>query len=113
MFFGRFPAISPTDNPYILMFPHQFFESFGLIVPPPYSIEPMLFEDSNVFDPYWGDTLVLPGQPFFYQDSWRTYFVTETFAVASYVIADPLRVTNPGLVECVGYLSLIEKLLCF
>ena len=68
--------LSWSDVPYNLMFPQQFFDSFGLLVPPVYS--KLLMQ-------------VLPGQPFVYQDAMRTYFVTETFTVPSYVVADANR----------------------
>ena len=51
---------------YYLMFPHQFFPSYGLLVPPPYT-----------------------NQPFFYQDDQRVYFVTESFTDPSTNVADP------------------------
>jgi GH18 family chitinase len=52
-------VLANTPTAYDVTFPQQFYASFGLLVPAPYSST-----DS--------------GEPFFYQDSQRTYFVTDT-----------------------------------
>ena len=62
--YGTIPSICGYD----IIFPHQFFGSYGygLLVQPPYT-----------------------DQPFFYQDDQRVYFVTESFADSSANVANP------------------------
>ena len=63
---GAIEALTNTPSPYHLVFPHQFFDSYGLLVPSPFT-----------------------DQPFFYQDNQRVYFVTESFADPSANVANP------------------------
>ncbi|MGP0019099.1 MAG: neuraminidase-like domain-containing protein [Candidatus Sulfotelmatobacter sp.] len=61
-----------------LLFPQQFFPSFGLELPSSFAIPPLAS----------GAASAIPGEPFFYQDSDRVYFVTETFSESSAVVRD-------------------------
>jgi hypothetical protein len=74
---STFDALDATPTSYDLVFPQQFFGSFGLLVPPPFSET-------------WA------GQPFFYQDRDRVYFVTDTVPwyfsyVSGATTADPFH----------------------
>jgi hypothetical protein len=71
-FSGAYPPGLPTiqllyntPSQYTLMMPQQFYGSFGAWAPPPFT-----------------------NQPFFYQDTKRAYFVTETFASATVTLVD-------------------------
>jgi hypothetical protein len=66
------PTLGKSSSPYVLTFPWQFYPSFGLITSSPYT-----------------------DQPFFYNDSERAYFVTQSFvaghnSVANAAIESPL-----------------------
>jgi len=67
---------------YQLLFPHQFCASFGLIAPSPFTNE-----------------------PFFYQDSQRTYFVTEKFVHHSRADTNVGFVGNPRIMGNLENLS--------
>ncbi len=62
-------------QPWIVTFPQQFFYSFWLVMP-------------SIFYVSDGPDLVQPGQPFFYQDNLRVYFVTDYFNMGSKVVYD-------------------------
>jgi hypothetical protein len=67
--------LSKTPNDFRLMFPQQYWDSFGLLAPPSFATPPAT------------DGLT-PGEPFFYEDSDRVYFVTESFSEG--FIRDPI-----------------------
>jgi GH18 family chitinase len=73
------PAKALGNSPggiWTLMFPQQFYDSFGLILPTP---------AIPVAD---GQNIIEPGQPFFYQDNLENYFVTEKFNDGSIAVND-------------------------
>jgi Tc toxin complex TcA C-terminal TcB-binding domain/Neuraminidase-like domain/PA14 domain/Salmonella virulence plasmid 28.1kDa A protein len=65
--------LSKAPNDLRLMFPQQYFESFGLIVPPSFPQPPA-----------FGSNGQTPGEPFFYEDSDRVYFITESFSYQTF-----------------------------
>jgi Tc toxin complex TcA C-terminal TcB-binding domain/Neuraminidase-like domain/PA14 domain/Salmonella virulence plasmid 28.1kDa A protein len=64
--------LSKTPNDFRVMFPQQVWGSFGLTVPPSFPAPPTI-----------GSNGPTPGEPFFYEDSDRVYFVTESYANSS------------------------------
>ena len=79
---------TPTDSPYDLLFPQQFYASYGLMAPSPFSGTQYLQWNENIYAPSSGALLVSLGEPFFYRDSQRVYFVTDTFTVGSLAVSD-------------------------
>ena len=88
-------VLATTPNSFQLMFPQQWFESFGLMVPPPFTV------------PSIGSG-VTPGEPFFFEDPDRVYFVTESFSEVWKQVRDPN--TESGAYSRASLLSLAVPL---
>ena len=70
--------LAKTPSSFRLMFPQQYFDSFGLLIPPPFPAAPSADDVGGI-----------PGEPFFYEDADRVYFVTERFSNPSAQLRDP------------------------